>query len=141
MSELRENLIAQLKVHEGFKPYAYKDPLGYWTIGYGRLIDARKGGGISKAEALYLLNNDIDEAEKNLDDNLPWWKDKPDTIKLVLLNMCFNMGINGLLTFKNMLKHMERNEYKDAADHIRSSLYHQQVGDRAEQMAKLVENA
>ena len=41
------NLIAQLRREEGSIPHAYQDHLGFWTIGVGRLIDERKGGGLS----------------------------------------------------------------------------------------------
>ena len=58
-----QNLITQatkqIKRHEGFVSNAYKDSLGYLTIGYGRLIDKSKGGGISETEAEYLLANDV----------------------------------------------------------------------------------
>lgn len=43
--ELRTKLTAQLRRDEGEKLYAYQDTLGYWTIGIGRLIDRRRGGG------------------------------------------------------------------------------------------------
>jgi len=31
--------IEHLRAEEGVMPSAYQDPLGYWTIGVGRLID------------------------------------------------------------------------------------------------------
>ena len=44
-----------LIAEEGEKLSAYQDSMGFWTIGVGRLIDARKGGGISQEESRYLL--------------------------------------------------------------------------------------
>ncbi len=32
-----------IEFHEGRRLHAYRDSLGFWTIGIGRLIDARKG--------------------------------------------------------------------------------------------------
>lgn len=49
------NLAAQLKAEEGRVPHAYQYHLGYWTIGVGRLIDKRKGGGLTPYEVDYLL--------------------------------------------------------------------------------------
>ena len=49
----------QIKKDEGIVLHVYDDSLGYSTIGYGRLVDRRKGGGISEDEALYLLKNDV----------------------------------------------------------------------------------
>ena len=55
----RFKLAKSLKQDEGFKPSAYKDSLGYLTIGYGRMIDERLGGYLSEEEAGFLLENDI----------------------------------------------------------------------------------
>lgn len=55
----RFKLAKSLKQEEGFKPHAYKDSLGYLTIGYGRMIDERLGGYLSEEEAGFLLENDI----------------------------------------------------------------------------------
>ena len=37
--------VEQLRRNEGEVLHAYQDHLGFWTIGVGRLIDKRKGGG------------------------------------------------------------------------------------------------
>ena len=44
-------LLTPIRKHEGSRACAYRDTRGCLTIGYGRLIDARRGGGISHAEA------------------------------------------------------------------------------------------
>ena len=56
-----DEFIAWLKKEEGVVKHAYQDHLGYWTIGVGRLIDKRKGGGLSDEEIDYLLGNDIEK--------------------------------------------------------------------------------
>ena len=57
----------QLRLDEGERLTAYQDHLGYWTIGVGRLIDDRKGGGISPAESTMLLRHDIERVEQAID--------------------------------------------------------------------------
>ena len=52
---MRTELTALIKKHEGFRAAAYRDTRGNLTIGYGRLIDPRRGGGISNQEAEVLL--------------------------------------------------------------------------------------
>jgi len=74
-----------LRGDEGEVLHAYQDHLGYWTIGVGRLIDKRKGSGISTAESALLLGNDIAEKEAELDRWLPWWRQLPDARRAVLL--------------------------------------------------------
>ena len=39
----RDKLIEELRADEGEKLVAYRDHLGYWTIGVGHLIDPAKG--------------------------------------------------------------------------------------------------
>ena len=64
--------IEWLKKEEGVIPHAYQDHLGFWTIGVGRLIDKRKGGGLSADEIDYLLSNDINRFVAGLEKALPW---------------------------------------------------------------------
>ena len=136
----KDKLRPQLIRHEGEKFSAYQDSLGYWTIGVGRLIDARKGGKISHEEAMILLDNDIEEKCKELDAHLPWWKNLDDVRQRVLVNMCFNMGIGGLLQFKNTLAHMEKGEYQDASVGMLDSTWAKQVGNRAIELAQMMKD-
>jgi lysozyme len=51
-----------------------------------------------------MLINDIMNCEKQLQSKIPDIYNGLDEVrKSVLLNMCFNLGINGLLGFKNTL--------------------------------------
>lgn len=131
-----EEFLDQLTRHEGFVPNAYQDSLGYWTIGIGRLIDKRKGGGISKLEAQYLLRNDVDKAAKQLDDRLPWWRTLTPNRQAVLLNMTFNLGIGGLLGFKNTLEMVRTGNYEGAAKGMLASKWAKQVKGRATELAE-----
>lgn len=134
----RDKLAAQLKIDEGCVPHAYMDSLGYLTIGVGRLIDKSKGGKLSDDEILYLLNNDINEVEAELDKRLPWWKRMSEARQNVLANMRFNLGMQGLLGFRNTLKAMEEGRYEDAADGMLASKWAKQVGDRAKRLADIM---
>lgn len=126
----------QLERDEGCVLHAYPDHLGYWTIGIGRLIDKRKGGSITREEALYLLRNDIKRIEFDLLENLPWAAQLEPIRYYVLVNMAFNMGVKGLLGFKNTLKAVRRRDWEEAAIGIMNSLYATQVPERAERLAK-----
>ena len=126
---------SQLVRDEGFRRSAYLDSEGYWTIGIGRLVDVRKGGGISEAEARILLENDINECERQLFQLLPWAHEMDYRRYAVLINMCFNLGINGLLTFKRMLGALQNENWEQAAHELLDSKYHDQVGKRAERLA------
>lgn len=131
----RPELVAAIKKGEGLVLSAYKDSLGYLTIGYGRLIDGKKGGGITEAEAEYLLLNDISNVCASVDKALPWIAKLNPVRQNVLYEMAFNMGVMGLLKWKNTLKMIECGQFKEAADAMRGSLWAKQVKSRAVRLA------
>lgn len=131
MTELEADLFRD----EGLRLKPYKDTVGKLTIGVGRNLD---DVGISREEALQMLQNDIKRTEADLDKHLSWWRSKPEPIQRVLTNMAFNMGIGGLLKFKNTLKAFEQNRWKDAAAGMLNSKWATQVGDRSKRLAKIV---
>jgi len=134
-----QNLIAkatkQIKRHEGFVSNAYKDSLGYLTIGYGRLIDKSKGGGITESEAEYLLANDVNGVYDSLMHNLSCFTTLDAPRQAVLLNMAFQMGVHGLMQFKSTLNLIELGDYDSAADNMLKSLWASQTPNRAKEMA------
>lgn len=130
-----DNLVKQLRDEEGEVLSAYQDHLGYWTLGIGRLIDKRKGGGITKEESAYLLSNDIAKVESQLDARLHWWRTLNDARQGVLIGMAFQMGIDGLLGFKNTLAMVHAGNYEGAASGMLNSLWAKQTPARAKRMS------
>lgn len=116
--------------------HAYQDSEGWWTIGVGRLIDKRKGGGITHQESLYLLANDITKVELQLSQSLPWTATLDDARRGVLLNMAFNLGIDGLMGFHHTLASIQAGDYALAKDHMLASKWATQVGARAKRLAE-----
>lgn len=53
-------LVAELERDEGFRAKPYRDSKGYWTVGIGRLIDKRRGGGLRPFEAEGIFGRDGD---------------------------------------------------------------------------------
>lgn len=131
-----ERLTTQLRRDEGEVLHAYQDHLGYWTIGIGRLIDRRKGGGISPAESAMLLANDIARVMADVRRRLPWFDRLDPARQGVLLNMAFQMGVDGLLGFRNTLAMIERGDYDGAATGMLNSLWgREQTPARATRLA------
>ena len=85
METLESKVSHLLRLHEGFVSHAYEDstPEKYLTIGYGRLIDERLGGGISQEEAEYLLTNDIQNCIKILSAQIETFNELSETRKHV----------------------------------------------------------
>ena len=133
------DLKTQLLREEGAESCAYQDSLGYWTIGVGRLIDSRKGGGLSNDEIDYLLDNDIKAKTREVLLALPWMPRLSEPRQAVLIGMAFQMGIGGLLKFKRMLGSVEDGQYGEAAMEMLDSAWAKQTFGRATRMAKQME--
>ncbi len=144
-------LVLELRRDEDEKLTAYKDSLGYWTIGVGHLIDPAKGadpapfgidlrGGksISPAQSEMLLRQDVSAKAAELDKRLPWWRKLSDARQRVLLNMAFNLGVDGLLGFKNTLAMVQAGDYAGAARGMLASKWAGQVHARADRLAAMM---
>ncbi len=131
----KTRLFEQLKLHEGKKNKPYKDTIGKLTIGIGRNLDDR---GITEEEIVFLFGTDVALVEKDLDKNLKWWRDMSEVRQRVLADMCFNLGITKLLTFKNTLEAMRTKRYGDAASGMLNSLWAKQVKGRAVRLANMM---
>lgn len=131
----KTRLYEQLKLHEGKKNKPYKDTVGKLTIGIGRNLDDR---GITEEEIVFLFGTDVALVEKDLDKNLKWWIDMSEVRQRVLADMCFNLGITKLLTFKNTLEAMRTKRYEDAASGMLNSLWAKQVKGRAVRLANMM---
>lgn len=136
----KDKLIDELIHDEGEILHAYKDSLGYLTIGVGHLIDKAEGGSISKAASRFILAEDIDEKIGQLDTHLPWWRGLSENRQRVLVNMCFNLGIKGLMGFKMTLAAIQAGDYAEAALRMIASKWATQVGDRAKRLAQMMKD-
>lgn len=125
----------QLKRDEGEVLHAYQDHLGFWTIGIGILIDKRKGGGLRPEESEFIFRNRLKLLESELNDRLPWITRLDPARRGVLVNMAFQMGVAGLLGFKNTLAMIEAGKYQDAAKAMLQSKWATQTPARAQRLS------
>lgn len=128
----REELKMQLEIDEGIRLKPYRCTAGKLTIGVGRNLD---DNGITKGEAMFMLDNDIAKIERELDVTFPWWKQMSEKRQQVLCNMCFNLGLTRLKGFKRMLASMKAGKYNEAAEEMLASAWAKQVGVRALRLA------
>jgi len=127
-------LKAQLVRHEALRLKPYKDTEGILTIGVGRNLEK----GITEAEAMVLLDNDIISVFDDLDRSCSWWRKMSESRQMVLADMCFNLGINRLLGFQRTLAAMQSENWDDAAAEMLDSRWARQVGPRAETLANMM---
>tara|TARA_R100000541_G_scaffold54605_1_gene63149 strand:- start:288 stop:707 length:420 start_codon:yes stop_codon:yes gene_type:complete len=129
----KAKLAEQLKKHEGVKLKPYTDTVGKLTLGIGRNLEDK---GITEQEALFMLNSDVDYFYGKLAKRLTWFLNLDDVRQNVLVNMAFNLGVGGLLTFKNMLRLASVGHYQEAAEEMLNSKWAEQVGYRANELAE-----
>ena len=135
-AKLMDRIKEQLVRHEGLRLKPYRCTVGKLTIGIGRNLD---DCGITQSEAYVMLINDIMKCEKQLQVKIPDIYNGLDEVrKSVLLNMCFNLGISGLLGFKNTLAFIQAGDWERAANNMLESKWAKQVGRRAIELSELM---
>lgn len=137
MSELRERLRTSLMQHEGLVLKAYDDKtgrvvhpgttVGGWvTIGYGRNLVGR---GITGAESEYLLANDIDVVQRELDQHMGEWRTWSEPRQWAIAELTFNMGVTRFIAnWPNTVTQLRAGRFEAVADALAASKWRQQVG-------------
>ncbi len=140
-----ENLRDRLIRTEGKRNRLYRDTSvfvgfegkkGKITIGVGYNIDDR---GLPDDVIYMLLDRDIQAATKDLNTHLPWAANLDWPRRSVLIDLVFNMGIAKVLEFKNTLASIQKGLYREAAAHLKDSLWYRQVGSRGENLCRILE--
>lgn len=122
-----------LRNHEGYALRLYRDSLGNLTIGIGRNLE----NGISDDEVQLMLNNDINKALSFL--NKESWFQKLNIYRqAAVIDMAFNLGQSRFNQFHKMLTALTLGQYEVVANEMLSSLWAQQVGGRANQLAEIM---
>ena len=144
------SLLENIKAHEGFRDYIYKDSLGKATIGYGFLVSALspdelalnngKTEPMNKEVADKILNLKVSRLKKQLFQCLPWLESKPQNVQDTLIEMAYQLGIAKLLGFKYTLQCIEAGNYAQAAKNLRASLLYRQTPKRVEGYIKGLKN-
>ena len=125
---IREQLVEQLKRHEGFRSAPYRDSMGKLTFGYGFTY-------LHEDEADMVLRMRITRLEHILRRKIKY---RSPARQNVLINMAFNLGVRGLYGFKKMWKAITRQDFDKAAYEMLNSKWKRQVGDRAQELAELM---
>lgn len=130
----------EIMISEGFETRWYKCPQGKETIGHGLT-------NLTELELLIISNirnkkdslksiDSIDEFESemivgyrlelinNHFNKFNWYRELNRTRKKVIIDMAYNIGINGTMKFKKMIAALEKENYCKAAYEIKDSSYY-----------------
>lgn len=125
---------SQIFNDEGLRLCQYKDSLGNATIGVGHLVLEKDNlpQCITSHQAIELLMKDYRYAKDNVEKRYPWAEGE---VKLILINMTFQLGENRLAKFQQTLLHLKNKEYQLAAGEVLDSTLYKQTPKRLERHA------
>ena len=140
-----DSLREQLKIDEGVKYEIYNDHLGYATFGIGHLITEKDpehgkpvGTEISEERVNEVFDQDVELFVNESKKIFPDFDDKPEEVKQVVVNMCFNLGEPRLSKFKKFIAAINDKDWDEAAHQMMDSKWADQVGERAKRLAKRI---
>lgn len=126
------NLLAS---DEDFRQFPYTDTTGNLTIGFGRNLNSV---GISRPEAQELLTNDINYFAAAIADSHSFFDGLCPARKLVVIDICFNVGLNGFSKFVLLLAALGEGNYEQAAIEILQSKAAAQLPKRYQRLAQMM---
>jgi lysozyme len=124
---------ALTKDHEGYSPI-YLDSMGYPTQGYGSLLKKKSYKTLREYHE-ELFQEQYDQAVKEYE-TIGLSLDAVRTAAAV--DMCYNLGLKGLLGFNHFLAAIKMRDWLSAAASLENSLWYKQVGRRGPRITKLI---
>lgn len=139
-----ETLQDRIMRHEGFCAIPKPDAKGMYVVGFGHDLSETASqeysNGISTQDAIELLDKDIATAKYAVASELPWTLGLSEIRQEVFVEMAFQMGINGLLEFRNMLALAREGNVEAVNQHMLESAWHNETPSRCEELANLYLN-
>ena len=129
------SLLDRIKHHEGFRAKVYQCTEGYDTIGYGFAIkDLELDEDISEM----ILMQKLDNLMTRIGKTFVWWRSADSTVKDVVVEMCYQLGVSGFSKFKKTIDHLENKRYGKASAEMLDSRWAKQTPNRALELSNLI---
>lgn len=132
MTTVDPRLLRDTKGAEGCRLVAYRDTLGFWTIGYGHKLDQSvdwEGHEISQETADELLEQDLCTVLLQVA-SLPEWAALNDVRRNAVTELVFNMGYEHWEGFRHCRAALEAQNWPEAAYQLQASAWAREVGPR-----------
>lgn len=118
------NAIDLIKQFEGFRPQAYQDSVGVWTIGYGTTIingqPVKQGMTITQDQALQLVQQEVNKLWSKIESIL---KVKINDNQMnALVDFAYNLGYNALKT-STLMRLVNESKFDEAANQFPRWVY------------------
>jgi lysozyme len=125
------DLIDSIKSNEGFSAKPYPDPLHGWdvpTFGHGLTY-------ITEAESEMIVRNRVQSIQEEISMRKPVFKTLTEDRQHALIEMAYQMGVNGLMKFRNMWAAIEAKNFELARVEALDSKWAKQTHKRAVRVA------
>ena len=128
-------LLERIKHHEGFRSKVYQCTEGYDTIGYGFAI---KDLELDEEISEIILMRKLDNLMTRIGKTFVWWRSADSTVKDVVVEMCYQLGVSGFSKFKKTIDHLENRRYAKASVEMLDSRWAKQTPNRALELSNLI---
>lgn len=150
MTDLQESVI----LHEAIMDVPYLDSMGLWTMAVGRCVERNPLTGaewkqlldakmlslkISNQGSMLLLDHDLDACRAQCERVFAFWPTLDEARREVLIEMAFQIGIDGVRKFTHMIGSIASHDYKAAAVFGLDSLWAKQTPARAHELMARME--
>lgn len=138
-----------LEYDEGKKLKVYRCTEGFKTVGVGCNLDANPhlnilhrnlkiNALITSEECDLLFDYDYNNVLNEIKQKIYYFGDLLPKYQTVLVNMVYQMGINGVLKFKGVLKAMRDKDDAKVIANMKDSLWYRQTTNRANRLISIV---
>ena len=147
-----ENLVSMIKHEEGFRTYAYQDTRGFRTIGFGTKfplldsdwhcfnrvnLDAIVRNGVTYSQADCLLRSRLSDHYLELLKRWVPFSGEQSPVQMALLDMVYQLGVDGLLGFHKMLAALARHDYPTAIQEAIDSAWDHETPSRVDRVVSV----
>ena len=134
---VRDTLIDDIKMEEGYRASVYLDSLSKPTIGYGFLIDSLE---LQEDICQLILMRKLEKLIKNIKFNFKWFDDMPEKVQDVIINMCYQLGVSGVSKFKKTIQFIKNKQWEKASVEMLDSKWFFQTPQRAKRLSAIVKS-
>ena len=127
-------IVDHLTAEEGFRGSWYTDTLGNPTIGYGFT-------NMTEPEARAVLEIRVDSLTAQLARRWEPYASRPDSVKVALADMSYQLGVEGLLRFDTMLRLIANDSLPEAVQDALTTAWARQTPHRAQRVVRLLQGA
>ena len=135
--EVKKKILDKIIEHEGYRKSVYLDSLGKPTIGYGFLIEALE---LEEDICELILRRKVEKVINTVRFKFNWFDDMPEKVQDVIVNMCYQLGVNGFAKFSKTIEFFKKKEFIKASEEMLRSKWYMQTPNRAKELSRIIKS-